>query len=129
MQLKYQYLNSLVSFEEVEEKTGYQPSIGTRIPGCPMHISAVERLFGLKDLEHCLRSYLHDLSFPGREGRKHRVKKRKLPQLHNPQVLKILSSIITYCILGPLKTYKTKFKLFLVQIDFFQTLNIIVPDP
>jgi len=89
LQLKYQYLNSLLISEEDGDNivsTGHQPSIGSRMPGCPIHISSVERLFRLKDLEYCLRSYLHDLSFPEREGRKHRVKKRKLPQVFNPQV-------------------------------------------
>ena len=48
LQLKYQYLNSLLISEEVGDnivRTGHQPSIGSRMPGCPIHISSVKRLF------------------------------------------------------------------------------------
>ena len=99
LQLKFQYLDSLGTSQEedITETASYQPSVGSRVPGL-MHISIAESTFRLKDLEYCLRSYLHDLSFP-HGGRKHRIKRHKLPQLYNLQVLSVFDPKLTRVVL------------------------------
>ena len=93
LEMKYQYLDTLSNSQHISESVRYQYSLGSRAANCPVHIIHVERTYGFKDLEYCIRSYLHNCLFPEGEGKRHRVKKRNLPQLRNTQVFFQVSCI------------------------------------
>jgi len=61
-------------------------SLGSRVRNSPMLISDASRIFECKDLELCIRSYIHDCQFPKGEGKRHRVKRSKLPELDDEKV-------------------------------------------
>ena len=89
IETKYQYLET-ISLNS--SNPGYptpsprQYTLGSRVKNCPMLVFSASIKFELKALEIDLRTFLHNQSFPPGEGWRHRVKKRKLPELDNPQV-------------------------------------------
>lgn len=56
---------------------------GSRIRESPMYVSDASRIFQCKNLRLCIWTLLHDRQFPDGEGRKHRIKIRKLPQVND----------------------------------------------
>lgn len=83
---KYQYLESIqesanTSSSGRSDLTG----LGSKLTKNPISIDGASRL-GLGDLEVDLRIFLHNCMYPDGEGRRHRVKKRNLPELDNIQV-------------------------------------------
>jgi hypothetical protein len=87
--LKQQYLEAISMGDNACVKQ-YVRKLGSRAPKCPTSISFTERQYGLKDLEYCIRAYIHNYSYTEGNGKRHRVKKRNLPQLYDPQVYFIL---------------------------------------
>ena len=88
IEAKYQYLEiiNLNSIKPGHRTLSCQHSLGSRVENCPMLVSSAIKKYELKDLEVDLRIFLHNQSFSPGEGWRHRVKKRNLPELDNPQV-------------------------------------------
>ena len=56
-----------------------------RIFAKAMPINEISRILGYPELELAIQTFLHDLRFPG-TGHRHRVNRRNLPRLSNPNV-------------------------------------------
>src|SRR4051812_48523969 len=70
--------------------------LGSRVKDCPIQISSASSKYLLIDLELYLRTFLHNRLYLDGEGVHHRVKKRKLPELDDPQV----TVVKIYCLLN-----------------------------
>jgi hypothetical protein len=84
--MKYQYLESIGAKPGRPAHQHRHRSLGSRVKNCPMAISMAKNIYAIKGLEADLRTFLHNRMFPSGEGWRHRVKKRKLPELENTQV-------------------------------------------
>jgi hypothetical protein len=87
---KQMFLESLRPIQPAQEPSR-RYFLGSRVKNCPMLISSVSSKYSLKDLDLYLRTFLHNKLFRDGEGVHHRVKKRKLPELEDPQVFFYLS--------------------------------------
>ena len=85
IEMKMQYLE-IVSTNPKTVSAQCQHKVGAQAPRCPIHINTAEHRYRLQGLEHGVRAYLHDCSFPEGDGRKHQVRMQNLPQIQNPQV-------------------------------------------
>jgi len=85
LQMKRQYLESLES-SAARPTIMHRHSLGSRAKNSPMLVLTAGRQHSVKDLELCIRNFLHNRLFPDGEGSRHRVKKSKLPELENQQV-------------------------------------------
>jgi hypothetical protein len=88
IEMKYQYLETigLSSAKPGHPSSPCKYSLGSRVENCPIPILSASMTYGMKDLEVDIRIFLHNQSFPPGEGWRHRVKKRKLPELDDPEV-------------------------------------------
>jgi len=88
IETKYQYLESISSntVNPQHPTTSSRHSLGSRVGNFPILISSASSKYELNNLEVDLRIFLHNNLFTPGEGWRHRVKKRKLPELDNPQV-------------------------------------------
>ena len=56
-----------------------------RMFGKAILINEISKIFGYPELELAIRTFFHDMKFPG-TGHHHRVNRRNLPRLSNPNV-------------------------------------------
>lgn len=80
------YLESLHPIP-LAQNLPYRCSLGSRVKNYPMLVSSASSKYMVKDLELCLRTFLHNKLFPDGDGAHHRIKKRKLPELGDSQVI------------------------------------------
>ena len=84
---KMQYLEYLKNSKTQKSSSiHHQYSLGSPSPNNPILISSASIQYKVKNLELLLRTFLHNRLYPDGEGKRHRVKRRKLPGLHNPEV-------------------------------------------
>ena len=66
-------------------ETTNQRQLSGKIFDKPVSIKEISRMFGYPKLELAIQIFLHDVKFPG-TGYRHRVNRRNLPKLSNPDV-------------------------------------------
>lgn len=114
LEMKEQYLESLEPPTPALNLTlGY--SLQSIAKDSPMLVLTAGNRFHIKDLELCIRNFLHNQLYPEGEGNRHRVKKRKLPEINNPTVCMVsdISSHIYISVectlIYSIHTYRLKF--------------------
>jgi len=93
LEMKRAYLRSIADSPPISAKPVYKRCLGSRIPNCPMLVSEASRIFQFKDLLLCIRSFLHDCQFPKNQGRRHRIKIRKLPNIDDNAQVRYMNGI------------------------------------
>src|SRR5271157_1645226 len=85
---KQQYLEYLKKLEPRNSAGEHrQHLLGSPIKNSPIFISSASIRYKVKNLELLLQTFLHNHLCPEGEGNCHRIKRRKFPQLDNPEVL------------------------------------------